>query len=58
MAASTEICDAQRWNYKDIDEILDVVLGDSDEDIVLGEEIVIIMMAVTGNPKLNIHNLQ
>ena len=57
MAASTEICDAQRWNYKDINEILDVVLGDSDEDIVL-EEIVIIMMAVTGNTKLNIHNLQ
>ena len=38
MAASSEICDAQRWNYKDIDEILDVVLGDSDEDISLGEE--------------------
>ena len=38
MAASSEICDAWRWNYKDIDEILDVVLGDSDKDIDLEEE--------------------
>ena len=38
MAASSEICDARKWNYKDVDEILDVVLGDSDEDIDLGEE--------------------
>ena len=38
MAASSEICDAWRRNYKDIDEILDVVLGDSDKDIDLEEE--------------------
>ena len=38
MAASSEICDARRRNYKDIDEILNFVLGDSDEDIDLEEE--------------------
>ena len=38
MAANSEICDARRQNYKDIDEIRDVALGDSDEDIDLGEE--------------------
>ena len=38
MAASSEICDARRQNYKDINQILNVVLVDSDEDIDLGEE--------------------
>ena len=28
----------RRQNYKDIDEVLNVVLGDSDKDIDLGEE--------------------
>ena len=38
MAASSEICDAQRQNYKGVDERLTVVLGDSDEDIDSEEE--------------------
>ena len=38
MAASSEICDARRQNYKDINQIPNVVLVDSDEDIDLGEE--------------------
>ena len=38
MAASCEIYDARRQNDKDIDEILNVVLGDSDKDTDVGEE--------------------
>ena len=38
MAASSEICDVLRQNQKDIDEILNAVLGDSDDDIDLGDK--------------------